>query len=156
MDRHRAYRQITRAVIGEYQDRVASLTTLPERIATERARLTAIRSSAAESQMQPSGAGNVRQERDTAILCEIDRLTAVLEETRREVDLVRHCLAGLDERQLRTLEVMDMQPRYRARNTANGAMPTASICTTTWMILSMCASATWPANPFPPKKPGRT
>lgn len=114
MDRHRAYRQITRAVIGEYPDRLASLETLPERIATERARLTAIRSSAAESQIQPSGAGNVRQERDTAILCEIDRLTDVLEETRREVDLVRRCLAGLDDRQLRTLEVMDMQPRYRA------------------------------------------
>lgn len=114
MDRHRAYRQITRAVIGEYPDRMASLETLPERIATERARLTAIRSSAAESQMQPSGAGNVRQERDTAILCEIDRLTAVLEETKREVDLVRRCLAGLDDRQLRTIEVMDMQPRYRA------------------------------------------
>ena len=117
MDRHRAYRQITRAVIGEYPDRLASLETLPERIATERARLTAIRSSAAESQMQPSGAGNVRQERDTAILCEIDRLTAVLEETKREVDLVRRCLAGLDDRQLRTLEVMDMQPRYRAAET---------------------------------------
>ena len=114
MDRHRAYRQITRAVIGEYQDRAASLETLPERIATERARLTAIRSSAAESQMQPSGEGNVRQERDTAIICEIDRLTAALDETKREVDLVRRCLAGLDERQLRTLEVMDMQPRYRA------------------------------------------
>lgn len=114
MDRHRAYRTITRAVIGEYPDRAASLETLPERIATERARLTAIRSSAAESQMQPSGEGNVRQERDTAILCEIDRLTAVLEETKREVELVRRCMAELDERQLRTIEVMDMQPRYRA------------------------------------------
>lgn len=114
MDRHRAYRTITRAVIGEYPDRVASLMTLPERIATERARLAAIRSSAAESQMQPSNAGNVRQERDTAILCEIDRLTAVLEETKREVDLVRRCMEGLDERQRRTLEIMDMQPRYRA------------------------------------------
>lgn len=114
MDRHRAYRSITRAVLGEYLDRKASLSTLPERIATERARLTAIRSSAAASQMVSGGGGNVRQERDTAILCEIDRLTAVLEETRREVELVRRCLAGLDDRQMRTLECMDMQPRYRA------------------------------------------
>lgn len=88
MDRHRAYRTITRGILGEYADNKAKLSTLPERIATERARLTAIRSSAAESQMTPSGGGNVRQDRDTAIIAEIDRLTATLDEATREVALI--------------------------------------------------------------------
>ena len=114
MDRHRAYRSITRAVLGEYLDLKASLTTLPERIETERARLTAIRSSAAESQMQPSGGGNVRQERDTAIIAEIDRLTAALAETEKEVALIERCLAQLTKDQRRTLELMDINRRYGA------------------------------------------
>lgn len=114
MDRHRAYRSITRGVLGEYNDRKASISTLPERIATERARLTAIRSSAQESQMTPSGGGNVRQERDTAIIAEIDRLTSALEEARREVDLINQCLAELTKEQRRTLEMIDINRRYGA------------------------------------------
>lgn len=114
MDRHRAYRSITRAVLGEYIDRKASLSTLPERIVTERARLTAIRSSAAESQMVSGGGGNVRQERDTAILAEIDRLTNALDEAQREVELIERCLAQLRKDQRRVLEIMDISPRYQA------------------------------------------
>lgn len=113
MDRHRAYRQITRGVLGEYNDRKASLATLPERIATERARLTAIRSSSAESQMTPSGGGIVR-DRDTAIIAEIDRLTAALDEASREVSLIEQCLEQLTKEQRRTLELMDISRRYGA------------------------------------------
>lgn len=114
MDRHRAYRTITRGILGEYADNKAKLSTLPERIATERARLTAIRSSAAESQMTPSGGANVRQDRDTAIIAEIDRLTATLDEATREVALIENCLAQLRKEERRTLELMDIAPRYRA------------------------------------------
>ena len=114
MDRHRAYRSITRAVLGEYLDRKASLSTLPERIATERARLTAIRSSSAESQMISGGGGNVRQERDTAILAEIDRLTNALDEAQREVELIERCLAQLTKEQRKTLGLMDINRRYGA------------------------------------------
>jgi len=114
MNRHKAYRSITRGILGEFNDNKTKLVTLPERIATERARLTSIRSSAAESQMTPRGGGNVRQERDTAIIAEVDRLTAALEEARREVALVERCLAELKKDERRTLEVMDIAPRYRA------------------------------------------
>lgn len=38
-DRQRAYRQITRGVLGEYTTMKNQLITLPERIATENARL---------------------------------------------------------------------------------------------------------------------
>ena len=114
MDRHRAYRTITRGILGEFSDQKHKLVTLPERIATENARLDAIRSSAAESQMTSGGGGNVRQERDTAIIAEIDRLTDALEVAEKEVSLVERCLAELRKEERRTLEVMDIAPRYRA------------------------------------------
>ena len=39
-DRKRAYRQITRGVLGEYTTMKNQLITLPERIATKNARIT--------------------------------------------------------------------------------------------------------------------
>lgn len=85
INRTRKLRQdVQRLLREDYPQRKEQLETLPLRIATERSRLTAIRSSCAESMMSPGG-GNVCQERDTAILVEIDRLEAELNTARLEI-----------------------------------------------------------------------
>lgn len=113
-DRKRAYRQITRGVLGEYTTMKNQLITLPERIAAENARLTAIRSSSAES-VPVSGTGaNSRQERDTAIIAERDRLESRLEEIKLEISSIEKALACLDAMERRTIELMDIQRQPQA------------------------------------------
>lgn len=114
INRTRKLRQdVQRLLREDYNERKSQLTTLPERIATERSRLTAIRSSSAESMMSHGG-GNVRQERDTAILVEIDRLTAELEVARREVKTIDRILGTLSKEELRTVELMDLSRQIGA------------------------------------------
>lgn len=91
----------------DYHQRKEQLETLPLRIATERSRLTSIRSASAES-MMISGGGNVRQERDTSILVEIDRLTGELETARLEVNTIGTILGKLSKEERRIVDVMDL------------------------------------------------
>lgn len=108
INRTRKLRQdVQRLLREDYPQRKEQLETLPLRIATERSRLTAIRSSSAES-MMISGGGNVRQERDTAILVEIDRLTAELELARLEIQTVDMILGTLTSEERRIVDIMDL------------------------------------------------
>lgn len=108
INRTRKLRQdVQRLLREDYNQRKEQLHTLPERIATERARLTSIRSASAESAMLHGG-GNVRQERDATILVEIDRLTAELKLARLEVSTVDRILESLDEQSRRIVEQLDI------------------------------------------------
>ena len=98
---------VQRLLREDYPERKLQLTLLPERIATERARLTSIRSASTESGMQHGG-GNIRQERDTAILVEIDRLKAELKTAEKEVDVINKILGVLSKEELRCIDLMDL------------------------------------------------
>ena len=113
-DRQRAYRQITRGILGEYNTMKNQLIILPERIETENARLTAIRSSSAESTPVSGSGTNSRQERDIAIIAERDRLKLRLKEIKMEVSCIEKALACLDEMERRTVELIDIQQQKRA------------------------------------------
>ena len=107
INRTRKLRQDTQRLLREdYPERKAQLETLPERIATERARQTAIRSASAESMMIRGS--NARQERDVAAIVEIDRLKAELAVARREVGVIDKILATLTETERRCVELMDL------------------------------------------------
>lgn len=108
INRTRRLRQdVQRLLREDYHQRKEQLETLPLRIATERSRLTSIRSASAES-MIISGGGNVRQERDTSILVEIDRLTGELETARLEVKTIDTILGKLSREERRIVDVMDL------------------------------------------------
>lgn len=113
-DRSKAYRAITKGVLGEYPILKAKLVSLPERIATEEARLTAIRSASAESAAVSGSGVNTRQERDIAIIAECDRLRNELRLAKKDVDCIERALAILDERERRVIELMDMQQQNGA------------------------------------------
>ncbi len=113
-DRARAYRSITKGVLGEYPLLKAKLVSLPERIATEEARLTAIRSASAESTAVSGSGVNTRQERDIAIIAECDRLRSELRLAKKDVDCIERALAVLDEKEHRVIELMDMQQQIGA------------------------------------------
>ena len=113
-DRSRAYRSITRGVLGEYLMMKSKIKTLPERIATETSRLTSIRSATSESSAVAGTGANVRQERDTAIIAERDRLTAELDLATREVQCIEHALSLLNEKELRTVQLMDIDHQFGA------------------------------------------
>lgn len=108
-DRTRAYRTITKGVLSEYPIIKTKLVNLPERIATEEARLTAIRSASAESAAVSGSGTNTRQERDIAIIAECDRLRNELRLAKKDVDCIERALAVLDERERRVIELMDIQ-----------------------------------------------
>lgn len=99
---------VQRLLREDYNERKQQLTTLPERIATERARLFSIRSASAESEAVRGGGGNVRQERDTAIIVEIDRLEAELELAKLEIKTIDRILDTLTAIERRTVELMDL------------------------------------------------
>lgn len=109
INRTRKLRQdVQRLLREDYNERKQQLTTLPERIKTERARLTSIRSASAESQAVRGGGGNVRLERDTAIIVEIDRLEAELEVAKLEIKTIDRILDSLTAIERRTVELMDL------------------------------------------------
>ena len=108
INRTRRLRQdVQRLLREDYRQCKEQLETLPLRIATERSRLTSIRSASAES-MMISGGGNVRQERDTSILVEIDRLTGELETARMEVKTIDTILGKLSKEERKIVDVMDL------------------------------------------------
>lgn len=98
---------IQRVLREDYPQRKAQLEILPERIATERARQTSIRSASAES-MMIKGGGNARQERDVCAIVEIDRLKAEYNLAKREVAVIDRILATLTETEYRCIEIMDL------------------------------------------------
>lgn len=104
---------VQRLLREDYNQRKEQLRTLPERIATEQARLTSIRSASAESAMLHGG-GNVRQERDTAILVEIERLTVELDLARLEVQTIDRILEVLSTQERRCVELMDLNRQRNA------------------------------------------
>jgi len=113
MNRTRMLRQnVQRLLREDYPQRRAQLQTLPRRIATERARLDALRASAAVP-VQP-----VRRkdgvERDFAISVEIDRLTAELELARLEVQTIDGILEALPPAERSAVERMDLRRQHRA------------------------------------------
>lgn len=112
INRTRRLRQdVQRLLREDYHQRKEQLESLPLRIATERSRLTSIRSASAES-MMISGGGNVRQERDTSILVEIDRLNAELETARLEVRTIDTILGKLAREERRIVDVMDLNRQH--------------------------------------------
>jgi len=113
-DRAKAYRAITKGVLGEYLILQAKVANLPERIAAERARLTAIRSASAESAAVSGSGVNMRQERDTAIIAECDRLSSQLQLARKDLACIENALAALDEKERRVVELMDIQQQSGA------------------------------------------
>lgn len=114
INRVRKMRSDTQRILREdYNERKLQLETLPERIAMEKARQTAIRSASSES-MMIKGGGNVRQERDTAAIVEIDRLKAEYNLARREVALIEKILATLNETERRCVELMDINRQQGA------------------------------------------
>lgn len=109
INRTRKLRQdVQRLLREDYNQRKAQLELLPERIATERARLTSIRSASAESAAVRGGGGNIRQERDTTILVEIDRLAAELKLAQMEIQTINRILDTLTKDERQTVELMDL------------------------------------------------
>ena len=114
INRVRKMRSDTQRILREdYNERKLQLETLPERIAMEKARQTSIRTASSES-MMVKGGGNVRQERDTAAIVEIDRLKAEYNLARREVALIDKILATLNETERRCVELMDLNRQQGA------------------------------------------
>lgn len=115
INRTRKLRQDTQRLLREdYKERKTQLQLLPERIATERARLTSIRSASAESETVRGGGGNVRQERDAAILTEIDRLQAELKVAVLEIRTMDRILGTLTDQERRCVELMDLSRQQNA------------------------------------------
>lgn len=115
INRTRKLRQDTQRLLREdYKERKTQLQLLPERIATERARLTSIRSASAESETVRGGGGNVRQERDTAILTEIDRIQAELKVAVLEIRTIDRILGTLTDQERRCVELMDLSRQQNA------------------------------------------
>ena len=109
LNRTKRQRQdVQRLLREDYPERMEQLKILPERIATERARLTAIRSASAEGQAVRGASGNVRQERDTAIITLIDQLKAEQETAKREVRVITQILDTLDPLERKTVDYMDI------------------------------------------------
>ena len=113
-DRPKAYRGITRGVLVEYLLMKGMLVSIPQRIATEQARLTGIRSASAEMSVVSGGGCNVRQERDIAIIAEIDRLKNELEVAQKDVACIEFALSQLDEKERRVLELKEIQKQHGA------------------------------------------
>ena len=113
MNRTRMLRQSVQRLLREdYPQRRAQLQSLPRRIATERARLDALRAAAALP-VQPVRRKD-RMERDSAISVEIDRLTAELELARLEVQTIDGILEALPPDERRAVERMDLRRQPRA------------------------------------------
>lgn len=114
INRTRMLRQSVQRLLREdYPQRRAQLQTLPKRIATERARLETLRATAAALPVPPA-CGKRREEQETAITVELDRLTAELELAQLEVQTIDGILEGLPAAERRTVERMDLRRQHRA------------------------------------------
>ena len=104
---------IQRVLREDYPARKHQLEILPERISAVQSMRTAIRSASAESNMVKGG-GNVRQERDTAAIVEIDRLKAELDVAKKEIKAIDMILATLTETERRCVYLMDLNRQQGA------------------------------------------
>ena len=98
---------VQRLLREDYPENKERLRIIPERIATERARMTSIRAASSESSMVRGG-GNVRQERDTTAIVTIDKLKADLKVAQTEIRVIEVILATLTETERRCVELMDL------------------------------------------------
>lgn len=98
---------VQRLLREDYPENKERLRIIPERIATERARMTSIRAASSESSMVRGG-GNVRQERDTTAIVTIDKLKADLKVAQTEIRVIEKILATLTETERRCVELMDL------------------------------------------------
>lgn|GEM_PF-4509516 len=99
-------RKVQRLLRENYPMRKEQMAILPERIATEKARLTAIRSSSAES--TGGSGGNDRQERDTAIIVLIGQLKKELTAAKMDAATIERILGTLTERERICVEQFDL------------------------------------------------
>ena len=104
---------VQRLLREDYPENKERLRIIPERIATERARMTSIRAASSESSMVRGG-GNVRQERDTTAIVTIDRLKADLTVAQKEIRVIDSILDKLDPRERRCVELMDLNRQQGA------------------------------------------
>ncbi len=98
-------RKVQRLLRENYPMRKRQLELLPERIATEKARLTAIRSSSAES---TGGGQSDRQERDIAIMVTIGQLKAELTAAKMDAKVIECILDTLTDRERMCVEQFDL------------------------------------------------
>lgn len=106
---------VQRVLRDDYHSYLIQLGTLPERIETERQRLTSIKSSLTPKSGS-GGSGNSRQEKDTAILAGIEQLKSSLRIAKREVALIGKILDSLTEQERTALEIMDINREPMAIN----------------------------------------
>jgi hypothetical protein len=101
-------RKVQRLLRENYPMRKRQLELLPERIATEKARLTAIRSSVAES---TGGSQSDRQERDIAIMVTIGQLKAELTAAKMDAKVIERILKTLSPEEYRCVELCYLEQR---------------------------------------------
>lgn len=99
-------RKVQRLLRENYPARKHQLEILPDRIRTEEARLTAIRSSVAES---TGGGQSDRQERDIAIMVTIGQLKHELTAAKFDVATIEKILGTLDPEERRCVELFDLE-----------------------------------------------
>ena len=101
-------RKVQRLLRENYPARKHQMEILPDRIRTEEARLTAIRSSVAES---TSGGQSDRQERDIAIMVTIGQLKAELTAAKFDVATIERILKTLSPEEYRCVELCYLEQR---------------------------------------------
>lgn len=101
-------RKVQRLLRENYPARKHQLEILPDRIRTEEARLTAIRSSVAES---TGGGLSDRQERDIAIMVTIGQLKAELTAAKMDVATIERILKTLSSEEYRCVELCYLEQR---------------------------------------------
>ena len=108
INRARKLRRDVQILLREdYLESKERIRIIPERIATERARLTSIRSATSDAGTVHTEE-NSRQERDTAAIVTIDKLEADLDVAKREIKVIDGILSQLDPRERRCVELMDL------------------------------------------------
>ena len=99
-------RRVKRLLQENHPMRKQQLQILPERIATEKARLTAIRSATSDS---VGGAGMDREERDIAIIVQIGQLKKELTAAKMDVAVIDKILGTLTAEELRCVTLFDLE-----------------------------------------------
>ena len=108
IDRVKVIRVDTQRLLREdYRENKAKLDILPERIATEKARLLTVRTSSTET-IAGSGRGE-RLDRETALILTIDRLQAELKTAQNEIKTIDKILGTLDDEERHLVQVFDLE-----------------------------------------------
>ena len=99
-------KDVQRLLREDYLECKSMIETLPERIRTEKERLTSIRSSLAGSSRHGNAAD--RQERDTAIIAAVDQMKADLNVARLEVSVIDKIMKSLTDSERRCVMLFDL------------------------------------------------